>query len=225
MHVHDSVWIVVVARVGTAAKSRLAGTLNADQRRQLTLAMLSDVVDVCAQARGPITGTVAVVDEPAARSVALLGGALAIADPGTGSMNAAVAAGVAAARQRGADTVLIVPGDVPLISANDLQALLDAAGQAQRAVIVGSSRDGQGTNALLLRPPDVIAPSFGPPSVGRHVRAGLSAGAHTMVRSGLGLSLDVDTSDDLATLQAARPGAHTSAALASLLENQSFVRA
>jgi 2-phospho-L-lactate guanylyltransferase len=223
--VTDSVWIVVVARVGMAAKSRLAGTLSVEQRRTLALAMLADVIGVCHQARSIVAGTLAVVDEPAARSVAVLGGAIALADAGTGDMNAAVTAGVTAARARGARTVLIVPGDVPLISTGDLQALLDAASQAPRAVVVGASHDAQGTNALLLRPPQVIPPGFGPPSVGRHVRAGLAAGAHTVVRAGLGLALDVDTPDDLALLQSARPGPHTAAALASLLENQSFVRA
>jgi len=223
--VTDSLWIVVVARVGSAAKSRMAGTLNADQRSTLALAMLADVLGVCRQARGLAAGTLAVVDTPAARAVALRNGALSIADPGAGDMNAAVSAGVAAARQQGASTVLVVPGDVPLISTADLQALLDAAGAAPRAVVIGSSRDGQGTNALLLRPPDVIPPAFGPPSVGRHVQMARAAGAQTVVRPGLGLALDVDTPDDLAALQCDRVGTHTAAMLAGLLEQQSFVRA
>ena len=221
----DSVWIVIVARVGSAAKSRLAGSLSAEQRRTLALAMLGDVVAVCQQARGMVAGTLAVVDEPAARLVALRGGALAIADPGMGDMNAAVAAGIEAVRKLGARTVLIVPGDVPLISTDDLQALLDSAGAAPRAVVVGASHDGQGTNALLLRPPDVVAPAFGPPSVGRHVQLGLAAGAHTVVRAGLGLALDIDTPDDLRALESAQPGAHTAAVVAGLLQQQSFVRA
>ncbi|MEA2699088.1 MAG: 2-phospho-L-lactate/phosphoenolpyruvate guanylyltransferase [Myxococcales bacterium] len=228
----------MVARVGSAAKSRLAGTLSVDQRHSLALAMLGDVLSVCHQAHyrslgqgrdgtlatdGPdaIAGTLAVIDEAAARAVALHNGAIAIADPGRGDMNAAVTVGIAAARARGAGTVLILPGDVPLISTDDLQALLDSAGQAPRVVVVGASQDAQGTNALLLRPPDVIAPAFGPPSVGRHVRAGLAAGAHTVVRAGLGLALDVDTPDDLARLQTAAPGPHTAAALAQLSLRQS----
>lgn len=204
----DSVWIVVVARVGVAAKSRLAAILGPQQRRALALGMLADVIGVCWQARAIVTGTVAVVDEPAAHAVALQGGAIDIADPGLGDMNAAVAAGVAAAGARGARTVVVVPGDIPLISVEDIQALLDSAGLAPRAVVIGSSHDGGGTNALLLRPPDIIAPQFGPPSVGRHVQAGLAVGAHTVVRAGLGLALDVDTPADLA-----------------LLQNQTFVRA
>jgi 2-phospho-L-lactate guanylyltransferase len=227
--VTDSVWIVVVARVGNAAKSRLAATLSAEQRGRLALGMLADVIDVCGQARGRVAGTLAVVDEPAARAVAVRGGAHAVADPGTGNMNAAVTAGLRAARTHGASTVLVVPGDVPLITLADIEALLDVAGSAPRAVVVGSSHDGQGTNALLLRPPDVIRPGFGPPSVGRHVRAGIAAGAQTVVRAGLGLALDVDTPEDLARLQASGAGPHTTAALAHLLQNphpnQAFVRA
>ncbi len=221
----DSVWIVVVARVGAPAKSRLANTLSPTGRRTLALAMLADVVAVCHQAHGSISGTLAVVDEPSARAAAVRGGALSIADPGTGDMNAAVAAGIQGVRAHAAGAVLVLPGDVPLISTDDIEAMLHAAGPAPRAVVVGASRDRQGTNALLLRPVDVIAPLFGQPSVGRHVQAGLAAGAHTVVRVGLGLALDVDTPDDLAALQAARPGAHTADALRSLLQNRSFVSA
>jgi 2-phospho-L-lactate guanylyltransferase len=79
--------------------------------------------------------------------------------------------------------------------------------------VVAASRDEEGTNALLLRPPDVIAPAFGPPSVARHIQAGLAAGAVTLVRSALGLSLDVDTPADLAALQVAGVRGRTGAVL------------
>lgn len=187
--------------------------------------MLADVLNVCATAHQAFDGTLAVVDELAAHTVATRAGATAIADPGGGDMNTAVATGLAAARLRGADTVLVLPGDVPLISTDDLHALLDGAGQASKAVVVGASQDGQGTNALLLRPPEVIAPGFGPPSVGRHVQAGLAAGAHTVVCRGLGLALDVDTPADLALLENSnangRVGPHTVDALAHLALRQS----
>ena len=216
MLVAESVWAVIVARVGNGAKSRLAGALSAAQRRELALAMLADVVEVCVQARGLVAGTLAVVDSTEARVAAERGGAIAVTDPGTGDMNAAVAAGLHAARERGATTALVVPGDVPLISVSDFATLLEAAGAAPRAVIVGASHDGEGTNALLLRPPDVIVPGFGPPSLQRHVEAGLAAGALTLVRFDLRLALDVDTPADLAALQLSHPGPRTAAALAGL---------
>jgi len=213
----DSVWAVIVARVGNGAKSRLAGALSAAQRRGLALAMLADVVEVCVQAGGVhLAGTLAVVDSPEARLVVERGGAIGVADPGTGDMNAAVVAGLRAARERGATSALVVPGDVPLIAVADFAGLLAAAGTARRAVIVAASHDGEGTNALLLRPPEVIVPVFGPPSLQRHVLAGQVAGALTRVCEDLGLALDVDTPADLAILQSSRLRAHTAAALADL---------
>jgi len=134
-------------------------------------------------------------------------------DPEPGDMNNAVRLGLAAARQHGALTAIVLPADIPLVSRDDLVSLVAAAGHAPRAVIVGASRDGQGTNALLLRPPDIIAPAFGPPSVERHLRLGQAAGAVTRVESNLGLALDVDTPADLAVLADLPVGPRTAALL------------
>jgi 2-phospho-L-lactate/phosphoenolpyruvate guanylyltransferase len=212
--VTDRVWAVIVARVGNGAKSRLAGALSQSQRRTLALAMLGDVVSVCVEARDVLAGTLAVVDR-AARYVVLRSGGLILDDPG--DMNAAAALGVRAAVQRGATSVVVLPGDVPSITTRDLMLLAAAAGPAERAVIIAASRDGDGTNALLLRPPDVIAPAFGPPSVDRHLQAGLSAGALTRVVTGLGLAKDIDTPTDLDALADAPVGPRTAATLAALL--------
>jgi 2-phospho-L-lactate/phosphoenolpyruvate guanylyltransferase len=192
-----AVWAVVVARVGNGAKSRLAPVLAPAQRQSLALSMLGDVLRVCAH---NLDGLVAVVDDPSARVEAERNGAIVVDDPQLGDMNAAIRLGISAASARGARTVIVLPGDVPLISARDLEHLAATAGRSERAVIIGASRDGDGTNALLLRPPHVIDPSFGPPSVNRHVAAGLAANAATDVVTGLDLALDIDTPADLAAL-------------------------
>jgi 2-phospho-L-lactate guanylyltransferase len=208
-------WLVVVARAGPAAKSRLAPLLSPAARRDLALAMLADVLAVC-QTMPDHAGLVAVVDDDAARAVAVTAGATVVADPGTGDMNAAARAGIAAALACAATTVLVLPGDIPRLSHADLAALHAAAGAHPRALVVGASRDGRGTNALLLRPPQVIAPSFGPPSVDRHLAAGRAAGAQTTVVAALGLADDVDTPTDLRDLPRAGLGPATTAALAAL---------
>lgn len=192
-------WAVVVARVGDGAKSRLAHVLDPAQRHELAMSMLADVLAVCTSRAAPLEGVIAVLDTPEARAVARGFGAEAIADEG-GDMNRAVRIGIAAVQACGAETAIVVPGDIPLLSVTDLRALVATVAETPRAVLVGASRDGQGTNALLLRPPDVIAPSFGPPSVDRHLRLGCQAGAATDVLEHLGLSLDVDTPADLAAL-------------------------
>jgi 2-phospho-L-lactate guanylyltransferase len=193
----NDVWAVVVARIANGAKSRLAPVLSPAQRRSIALSMLSDVLRVASRS---VDGVVAVVDDPDARREACLQGALAVDDPEPGDMNAAVRFGIQTAQTQGAQTVIVLPADIPLISGSDLATLLATAGAAERAVVVATSRDGSGTNALLLRPPKVIAPSFGPPSVDRHVGLGMNAHAFTRVVHGLDLALDVDTPADLAAL-------------------------
>jgi 2-phospho-L-lactate/phosphoenolpyruvate guanylyltransferase len=210
----ERVWAVVVARVGVSAKSRLASVLTADERQLLALAMLGDVLEQCSSAG--LAGTLAVVDAAAAGDLAARNGAIALADPGQGDMNAAVARGIDAAMARGATTAIVLPGDVPRLRSADFEALMRAAGEAPRAVVIGAAHDGQGTNALLLRAPDVIPPGFGPPSVERHRRAGLAAGALTVVVGDLGVAHDVDTPADLAALGSAQLRRHTAAVLATL---------
>ena len=210
----ETLWAVVVARAGVRAKSRLAEVLSGPERQALALAMLADVLEVCGAAH--LAGTVAVVDVPAAQAVAERAGAVVCGDPGRGDMNAAVASGIAVASARGATTVVVLPGDIPLLAAEDLATLAAAAAGAPRTVVLGASHDGLGTNALLLRPPTVIAPAFGPPSLARHAAAARAAGALTVVRTGLGLASDLDTPADLARLRlAGGVGRHTAAALAA----------
>ncbi len=67
-------------------------------------------------------------------------------------------------------------------------------------VVIVPDRHGTGTNALVLSPPDAIAPSFGPGSFARHVAAAEQAGVPHSVEDVPGLALDVDTPADLAEL-------------------------
>jgi 2-phospho-L-lactate guanylyltransferase len=213
------VWAVIVARIANGAKSRLATALDVEQRRALALAMLADVVETCAAARHVLSGVLAVVDEPSAQREVERAGVIAVKDADPGDMNAAVRLGLQTAQRLGASTAIVLPGDIPLLATDDLVTLIAASRHAPRAVVIGASRDGQGTNALLLRPVDVIAPAFGPPSVDRHLQAGLAVGAFTHVETGLGLALDVDTPADLAVLCDLPVGLHT----ATLLERSCFL--
>ena len=72
--------------------------------------------------------------------------------------------------------------------------------ELEAAVAIVPDRHGTGTNALLLAPPDAIAPSFGPGSFERHVAAARDAGVAYAVERVPTLMFDVDTPDDLADL-------------------------
>jgi 2-phospho-L-lactate guanylyltransferase len=199
-------WAVVVARHGPAAKSRLAEVLDPHARSALALAMLRDVVD--ATGRAGLAGTIAVLDRPAP----IVGRVRVVADP-EGGLDRAVEAGVLAAVAAGAELVLVLPGDIPLVTARDLQELLRLARSATHTVVVATDRHGTGTNALALRPPGVVAPSFGPGSAERHLAAAVAAGAVAQRVELAGISLDIDTPADLAELARRSPHGATAAAL------------
>lgn len=163
----------------------------------LAAAMLHDVLDA-ARAAG-LAGVAAVL----AGASVTTSGVTVLPDPGSGLI-AAARAGIRAAVAAGAGTVVVLPGDIPLVRPEDIAALATVRGP--RAVVVVPDRHGAGTNALVLHPPDAIEPAFGPRSAARHLRAARAAGILPQRVIDERLGLDVDTPDDLAELARRRPG-------------------
>jgi 2-phospho-L-lactate guanylyltransferase len=183
------------------AKQRLGDAIGAGEREQLAAAMVADVLSALA-AVGEIDDVVMVTAEPLAARAAERAGVAVIDDPEEAGQSAAAGRGIDAALVRGADRALLVPGDCPALDPRDLAQLLARAADPPSVVIV-PDRHGSGTNALLLSPPGVVAPSFGPGSFARHAARARAAGATVQVCELPSLGLDVDTPDDLAVLRAA----------------------
>ena len=206
---------VVPVKPLAAALGRLAGVLGPEERRALQAAMLADLLAVC-RAAPALAGTLVVTADPAVGALARAGGARVVAEPeGPAGMNAAVRRGLAAAVAAGAPAALVLTADLPLARPEDLEAVLAAAPAAPGAVMA-PSRDGTGTNALLLAPPGVLPPRLGPGSLARHLAEAARAGAAVALIERPGLALDVDTPADLAALRAAEPGGVTGEALGRL---------
>lgn len=179
-----------------AAKTRL-GTAVAS-RPTLAEAMVGDVLDALARVAA-LDDLIVVTAEPAAAAAARAAGAHVVHDPEEAGQSAAAARGIAAAGERGAERVLLVPGDCPTLDPAEVAELL----AASAPVVIVPDRHGEGTNALLLTPPSVLAPAFGEGSFARHNALAAAAGAAVEVRELRSLGLDVDTPDDLAALRAA----------------------
>jgi 2-phospho-L-lactate guanylyltransferase len=200
------------------AKQRLDKTLNAGTRRALAEAMVSDVLNALRRA-DRIDKVVVVTGESGAEALARAYGAETIGDDDRGHSHAA-RAGVDWALERDYERVLLVPGDCPALDPREVDELVAGAMSAPDVVIV-PDRHGTGTNALLIAPPDAIAPSFGPGSRERHEEAAGAAGVGWRVAEPRSLVIDVDTAEDLAALRVvlgARTGgaAHTRGLLARL---------
>lgn len=195
-----TVAIVPVKRLATA-KQRLADRLPTRSRVALVQAMLTDVL--IALRRSTLVDLVIVVTgEETAEQIALNYGAEVLDDEVDAGHSAAAERGIALAMTRGAKRVLLVPGDTPALDPKEVDGLLASAPEGEREVTLVPDRHGDGTNALVLTPPDVIEPTFGPGSRARHTAAAQTAGAAVFVAEPVSLTLDIDTADDLAELEA-----------------------
>jgi 2-phospho-L-lactate guanylyltransferase len=219
--------ILPVKRFG-ASKQRLGDELSGGTRRALAEAMVTDVL-MALRRTAAVDEVLVVTAEPAAEAIGRGYGARVLHDDAEAGQSAAAQIGLAHAIEMGAKRALLVPGDCPALDPAELGALLDRP-PAMREVVLVPDRHGTGTNALLLTPPDAIAPAFGPGSCERHEAAAAAAGVHCVVEPVPTLVLDVDTADDLATLRqtlADRRGgaAHTRGMLSRLAGRSGGTRA
>ena len=212
--------VLPVKRFG-AAKQRLVGRLAPAGRAALGEAMLADVLAASSAAAG-LESVVVVSAEPLVADRARSARAEVVPDAHETGQSPAALAGIEHARAAGAERVLLLPGDTPLVTAHELDALLARSQTDGLAAAIVPDRHGTGTNGLLLSPPDALWPSFGPESRARHVAAARAAALPWSVRPTPGLAHDVDTPDDLDALVDALATAppdrarHTRRALAEL---------
>ena len=182
--------------------SRAKSRLGPIDRGELAAAMAGDVLGALAATPG-----LAAVIVVTAETLADPAGVILVSDPEEAGQSAAAQRGIEAAVDRGAERVLLVPGDCPALEPDELGRLLADSAPAPHVVVV-PDRHGSGTNALLLSPPEVLAPAFGAGSLARHAARARAAGATVKVRDLPSLGLDVDTRDDVGALRAtlaARP--------------------
>jgi 2-phospho-L-lactate guanylyltransferase len=194
-----------VVPVGTldGAKSRLGETLDAEERRDLATRLLSRTL-AAALATPGLAEVLVVTPDDEVRQIASRAGARPIRQRSQG-----LNVGLRQAREEvlagGADALLVVPIDLPLISPAALEAVLAALADPGRPLVVlVPDRHGRGTNALLLAPPDAIEFGFGGDSRRAHAACANDAGARYVELDGP-LSVDLDTPDDLLLVEKRAP--------------------
>jgi 2-phospho-L-lactate/phosphoenolpyruvate guanylyltransferase len=199
-----ALWLIVPVKPFREAKSRLASALSPALRAELSQRWLTHVLTTAAQwgarqrdaAQGACLAGIAVISrDPIALTVADALGALPILEDGD-DLNSALAQACQVVLEEGAEGVLMLPSDLPLLTIEDLDALYALALEGN-SVIIAPSHDG-GTNALLLRPPHAIGFAFGEDSFARHCTMAAAAGLPCHVYESATLALDVDHPEDLA---------------------------
>jgi 2-phospho-L-lactate/phosphoenolpyruvate guanylyltransferase len=199
---------VVPIKTLSSAKQRLSGALATGARASLAQAMFSDVLASLRRSH-EVEAIAVVTADVVANAVAHGEQVTVLPDDRQEGQSAAALIGIRYAAAAGYQRVVLVPGDTPLLDAIELDELLVRCEADPVAVGVVPDRHRTGTNALVLCPPSVLEPSFGPGSFNRHMNHAKGAGLSHRAEHVPSLEHDVDTPEDLAALSDALEGRRT----------------
>ncbi len=193
-----AVWAIIPVKPLRRGKSRLSDVLSTDERAELnqyllehTLQTLNDVPE--------IENVLVVSRDPSALSIARDLGSRTVQENGSPGLNLALSRATQVAKTYETQGVLILPADLPKLSAEDIHAML-AHMNDPPVVVVAPDRDRQGTNALLVCPAGLIEYDFGPDSFERHCQQAREKGIRLEICELPSLALDLDEPDDLALM-------------------------
>jgi 2-phospho-L-lactate guanylyltransferase len=183
---------VIPAKPFRESKERLSPVLSLQQRILLSQKLLEHTILVASQ----ISQVVVVSRSIAVRQFATQLGVLTLVEEQT-DLNAAIRQGMAWGQVQGVSSILILPLDLPLLSTTALKDLVDLGLPHSPSVVIAPCRHRQGTNALLLTPPTLIPPQFGPTSFDEHQKLTRNVGILPKIYDVPELAFDLDTSAPL----------------------------
>jgi 2-phospho-L-lactate guanylyltransferase len=205
------IWAVVPVKETIAAKARLADVMPRQLRGGLVLAMLEDVLTSLAQARG-LAGIAVITVDATARALAQRFGCRVLTDDARGGHTAAVAAAARTLAAEGRTGMLQLPGDIPLVGADEISLLLALRRRAP-SFTIAPSHDDFGSNAVLVCPPTAVPLTFGDDSFYPHLRAAQACGIKPLIVRQHGIGLDIDRPEDIAAFTRLNSRTHTQAFL------------
>ena len=198
-----NVWAAVPVKTFAVAKHRLASLLTPAQRSALAAAMLEDVLSALAAAQ--LGGIMVNTEDATAAALARRFGAVVVAEDARDGHTAAVAAMARILGARGTSAMLALPGDIPRVTAAELEQVCAAGRRPPPAFAIVPAHDELGSNAVLVAPPDAVPLRFGDDSFFPHLDAARRHGVEPVVVKLPGIALDIDRPEDVYALLRAKP--------------------
>ena len=176
------------------AKTRLSSLLSNNERREFCLEMLEDVLVAVTTSKCSRRIVVVSVD-PTVLQVVKRFGIFSLIESRLG-LNQAVSEAIDWCVQNGAKSTLILPADIPSVRPRDLARIFSLGKEA--AMVISPSRSEDGTNALLLTPPNILPTFYGKHSFQRYIMEASKRAISFRTIKLPRIALDIDTVEDLA---------------------------
>jgi len=209
-------WAILPVKEMEGAKQRLAPLLSPEERIALMQVMLRDVL-AALSAVPSLAGIALVTLDRWAQALAQEHGARIITEGAREGHTGAVTAAAAVLQMEGVTAILTMPGDIPAVTTPEVEALIAAASTAP-AFIIAPAHDEQGSNAILMSPPDAVKLRFGEDSYFPHLAAARAVGITPKILRLPGIAMDIDYPADIARF-AGIPDAKATQTLAWLQHN------
>ena len=193
-----SLWAIIPVKPLKYAKSRLSAVLSPEQRYELAQAMFRHVLSVATTVPS-VSGVLVISRDTKALAIAREMGAKTIQESAISDLNPALMRATMIVKSWRADALLVLPADLPFVHADDIQALIQLG--TQRSIVIATDHNGDGTNALLVRPPGLIQFDYGPGSYQRHIASAKRAGIEIISYHSDRLATDIDVPQDLQLYQ------------------------
>jgi 2-phospho-L-lactate guanylyltransferase len=190
-----TLWAIVPVKPLRVGKSRLSGVLSQEERADLNRRLLDHTLQTLT-AVPEIEQVLVTSRDPAALALAREHGARTVQEHGAPQLNKALTRATVVVKNYNTRAVLIVPADLPLLTTQDVYAMLERA-EKPPVVVVAPDRHRHGTNALLVYPIGLIDYVFGENSFERHCAAAEACGARLEIVDLPSLALDMDLPEDL----------------------------
>jgi 2-phospho-L-lactate/phosphoenolpyruvate guanylyltransferase len=190
-----TLWAIVPVKPLRRGKSRLAGTLSDEERAELNRLLLEHTLKTLIDLK-EVAEVLVVSRDSSALALARDLGARTVQEDGAPALNTALKRATVIAQVYASHGVLVIPADLPLLSRDDVLALIARATNPP-VVVIAPDRRQKGTNALLLSPANLIEYDFGGDSFKRHCERAQKAGARLEIVDLPSLGLDLDLPEDL----------------------------
>jgi 2-phospho-L-lactate guanylyltransferase len=190
-----TLWAIVPVKPLRRGKSRLSGMLTEDERTVLNQELLEHTLKILTGLK-ELEQVLVVSRDPHALTIARNHGAKTVLEDGQPHLNTALARATVMAQVHSIRGILVLPADLPLLTPDDVLALIDRAAKPP-VVVIAPDRHGKGTNALLMVPAGQIEYDFGEGSFQRHCERAKNSGARLEIVELPSLGLDLDLPEDL----------------------------
>jgi len=185
--------VLIPVKKLASSKLRMTSILSQNERENLVLAMLRDVLSVVSRLDHMNTYIIGVDKE--VENLSKEFHAIFIGESSDKGLNHAIMEGIRYLSKIGENYILILPADIPLIEVDDISNILYFKDDFD--VILCPSKDYKGTNALLLKLPTDIQPMFGESSYQNHIKEAEIKGLKTKTLLINRIALDIDSIDEL----------------------------